>query len=240
MKIRNIVRAHVIGAAALGAWFANPAAFADPVTVNPGDSNVTIPNYTGGTPSYTQLGTPDFQSAIISTSGGPSTTINFVEVAFTSSTIDPYGPNAVSFVVGVMSSSSDSLTLSMPGFTGYATQLETCAFSGLTGSISNCAGTGAGTVSRSGDGSTLTFDSMGLSLVNGTSVYASNVYGIFTNATSFTDPAGEVCVSSDNCFVFATLGPSGPTTSSVPEPASFALLGLGLIGIGFMRRKRAI
>ena len=241
MKIRNTVRVHVLGAAALGAWFANPAAFAAsaPVTVNPGDAGVAIPSYLGSAPSYTLLGTPDIQSAM---SG--STLFGFDEVAFKSSMLDPYGPNAVSFAFAVASSSSGPLTLTMTGFTGYATQLETCDPLAITAN-QNCAGTSAGTVSRSSDGSTLNFASMGLTAttISGHTMNLTNIYGIFTNATSSTDPGVQVCdpsVSATTCYSFPLLGPAGATTSSVPEPASFALLGLGLIGIGFMRRKRAI
>ncbi|HUY83890.1 MAG TPA: PEP-CTERM sorting domain-containing protein [Steroidobacteraceae bacterium] len=242
MDIQNTIRSRVFVAMALAASVAIPVALASPVTVNPGDSNLAIPTYSGSVPSYTLLGTTGIQTA----SSGVGTLFGFDEIAFKSSTLDPYGPNAVSFAFVVASTASGPLTLSMTGFTGYSTQVEACDPLAIVAGQS-CSGPGAGTVSRTAGGSTLNFGSMGLTAAtfDGFSANVSNIYGIFTNASGVNDPGAQVCLPSASvatCASFSSLGLTGSTTTSVPEPSTLALFGFGLagIGFGFMRRKRAI
>ena len=218
-----------LGTALIGAALSAPARAA-PVPVPPGSSGITVPTYSAsGTPSVTVLANTGVQSATLD-----GMTVDFEEVAVRTS----LNPGGVSFGFDITASNTPtSLSAALPGFSNFTTAVESCDPFAL-GNAGTC-GAATGMVARSGGaGDLLTFSGIGttpVSIPGGGTLALTNVYGIFTNAPSFTDPT--VTVNDDGTmFSFRGLAPAGGT--SVPEPGTVALLSLGLVATALARRRR--
>jgi hypothetical protein len=203
------------------------SAWAAPVAVPPGANNLPIPVFSGSAPTFTLLASVD------DTLTKNGITLTFEEFAVDTS----LNPGAVSIGFEIFTSKPPtSLDATLHGFGGFTLSAESC--DPITAMSAGVCGTQTGTVSRSnGTGEHLTFSSLGTSGVTppgGSPVNATNLYGIFTDAPGFTLAPVQV-TDGGTPFNFTGLAPS--TKTSVPEPATFGLLGLGLLGTLLTRRR---
>jgi hypothetical protein len=204
-----------------------------PAVVGPGDTNVPVPVFSGGTPTMTQVGNV----------GGGATmngiSIQYDEEAFVSS----LNPGLVTFEFVVLTDNvPSSLSVSLPGFSGFSTSVESCLPSSLPPPNVNVCGTATGVAGRSaGAGDLLTFSDVGTTPVS-TPIGAfsqTNSYGIFTSAPSFTFGSLFTITDDGTSFVVQGLAPAnhGPPVGA-PEPGTFALLWLGLLSLLITQRRK--
>ena len=224
----HVTKPVVLAVLAAGALGAVTQSAATPAPLTPGGSVSPIPTYGGtGTPTVDILHDTGLQ---MMTSNGM--TVQFEEWAVNTN----LNPSGVVFAFAITTSSNPTtLGATLPGYANFMTAVESCdPFSAAT----TC-GTDTGMAARnSGTGDTLTFSALGTTAVSppvGSPIYASNLYGIFTNASGWTDPSVTVMVDGSS-FTFEGIAPK--TSTGVPEPATFGLLALGLLGTGLVRRNR--
>src|SRR5215472_9361347 len=227
MRVTKPLIFTVLAAGALGAVTESGAT---PAPLTPGNSVSPIPTYSGtGTPTHDILADTGLQTAPMQN----GMTVQFQEWAV-STNLNPSGV-VFAFVI-TTSNNPTSLGATLPGYANFMTSVEACVPFSTAGT---CAGTATGTAARSSStGDTLTFSSLGttpLAPPGGSTMYFSNLNGVFTNASGWVDPQVTV-MDNGTSFTFDGIAPK--TTSSVPEPATFGLLALGLLGTGLARRSR--
>lgn len=89
-------------------------------------------------------------------------------------------------------------------------------------------------VTRGVDGETVSFGYIGDAILQGES---SGTLWVQTNAPWYTN-GGFSLIGADTATL-VMYGPNRPVTNTVPEPASMALLGTGLVGLVFRKKNRS-
>lgn len=251
---------HLIRAALVAACLASGSAMAvtmDPLPLAVGASGA-VPVYNGRTPTTTNLieatcgyfsgnscsvgtSTSDLKSVgeeIVDSTGG------FIEAAGTTD-LNPLGTGdvALAFIFGG-TGVSDIKSVTLSGLAGYSTDVEACGpIFGST--FEGCAAGSAGNAAHSaGAGDSITFTSLGLSSIFG--IFPdTDGYVVYTNApvSALIDPSNFLTVdltTSTTALGYAGFGLTPPSTGSMPEPGTPALLGVGLLALGFGLARRRL